>query len=91
MLKVKDSVGLKELEEFIKRHKYKEIGIWKRYDSNTGQLEEVYIGFQWSTGGHSYLIKYYTEDKMIDSAGGYNLNILYDLIKADLVEKVDDK
>ena len=91
MLKIRDEIDLKELEEFIKRYKYKEIGIWKRYDSSTGELEKVYIGFQWATGGHSYLIKYDTEDKIIDSAGGLNLNILYDLIKDGLVEKVDDK
>ena len=90
MLKIKDNVDLKELEKFIKKHKYKEIGIWKRYSINTGELEKVWIGFQWKTGGHSYMISYETDDRIIESAGGLNLDVLYDLIKADLVEKVGE-
>ena len=90
MLKLKDNVGLKELEEFIKRHKYKEIGIWKRYDTHTGELEKVWVGFQWKTGGHAYMISYETKDRIIESAGGLNLDLLYDLIKSDLVVKVSE-
>lgn len=90
MLKIKDNVDLKELEEFIKRHKYKETGIWKFYDSNTGDLIKVWIGTQWKTGGHSYKVAFEVDDKLIESAGGYSLDILYDLIKDDLVEKVED-
>lgn len=90
MLKIKDNVDLKELEKFIKKHKYKEIGIWKHYNTNTGELEKVWVGFQWKTGGHSYMISYGIKDRIIESAGGVNLEVLYDLIKADLVEKIDD-
>ena len=90
MIKIKDNVGLKELEEFIKKNKYKEIGIWKRYDTHTGELEKVWVGFQWKTGGHAYMISYETKDRIIESAGGFNLDLLYDLIKADLVVKVEE-
>jgi hypothetical protein len=90
MLKIKESVDLKELEKFIKKQKYKEIGIWKRYNINTGELETVWVGFQWKTGGHSYMISYELSDRIIDSAGGVNLDLLYDLIKADMVEKVEE-
>lgn len=89
-LRIKDSVDLKELEEFIKKNKYKEIGIWKRYDTHTGELEKVWVGFQWKTGGHAYMISYETKDRIIESAGGLNLDLLYDLIKADLVVKVEE-
>ena len=89
MLKIKENVDLKELEEFIKKNKYKEIGIWKRYDIDTGELEKVWVGFQWKTGGHAYMISYETKDRIIESAGGFSLDLLYDLIKADLVVKVE--
>ena len=90
MLKIKDNVDLKELEEFIKKHKYKETGIWKNYDSNTGELRKVWIGTQWKTGGRSYKVAFENNDKIIESAGGYGLNLLYDLIKDGLVEKVEE-
>ena len=90
MIKIKANVGLKELEEFIKKNKYKEIGIWKRYDTHTGELEKVWVGFQWKTGGHAYMISYETKDRIIESAGGLNLDLLYDLIKSDLVVKVEE-
>ena len=90
MLKIKDNVDLKELEEFIKKNKYKEIGILKRYDTHTGELEKVWVGYQWKNGGHAYMISYETKDRIIESAGGLNLNLLYDLIKADLVVKVEE-
>lgn len=90
MLKIKDNVNLKELEEFIKKNKYKEIGIWKCYDTHTGELEKVWVGFQWKTGGHAYMISYETKDRIIESAGGLNLDLLYDLIKADLIVKVEE-
>ncbi len=90
MLKIKDNVDLKELEEFIKKHKYKDVGIWKHYDIYTGELEKIWIGYMWKTGGHSYLISFKNEDKIIEIPGGYNLNLLYDLIKDGLVEKVEN-
>ena len=90
MLKISDDIDLKELEEFIKKNKYKEIGIWKRYDIDTGELEKVWVGFQWKTGGHAYMISYETKDRIIESAGGLNLDLLYDLIKDGLIEKVDE-
>ena len=89
MLKIKDSVDLKELEKFIKQHKYKEFGIWKQYNSSTGELEKVWIGKQWNSGGHSYVIQFDTDDMLIHSAGTYDLDFLYDIIQAGLVEKVN--
>ena len=90
MLKIREDVDLKELEEFIKKNKYKEIGIWKRYDIYTGELEKVWVGFQWKTGGHAYIISYETKDRIIESAGGLNLDLLYELIKVELVVKVEE-
>ena len=89
MLKIKDNVDLKELEKFIKQHKYKEFGIWKQYNTNTGELEHIWIGKKWNIGGHSYRISYDNTIRIIKSAETEDLDILYDLIKANLVEKVE--
>ena len=88
MLKIKDNVDLKELgKEFnLELYKYEELGL--RYESlmlddNSTQivvLDEISdepIGI--ITNPEDYAIGYDAWDK------------IYDLIKADLVEKVEDK
>ena len=89
MLKIKDNVDLKELENFIEKHNYKEVGIWRQYNINTGELEKVWIGKKWNDMAHSYRISYDNDDKIIQSAQTQDLDLLYDLIKDGLVEKVD--
>lgn len=68
MLKIKDSVDLKELEKYG----FKELD--KRYDNNN-------------------IINISKIDRVIDLYGGYTfhhegIEIIYDLIKDDLVEKI---
>ena len=88
MLKIKDNVDLKELgKEFkLELYEYEDSGL--RYESlmlddNSTQivvLDEICdepIGI--ITNPEEYAISYDAQDK------------LYDLIKADLVEKVEDK
>ena len=72
MLKLKDNIDLKELEKH---------GIVKdRY--TYGVLGEITLygeDFSGSVEMNGY--------KFIDYEDGYNLDVIYDLIKADLVEK----
>ena len=74
MLKIKDNVDLKELEK---------IGVKKikNYDDKYFTLGEIYVScFE--------TIMYYGYEAKDDYNDG--LNILYDLIKANLVEKVEE-
>lgn len=89
-LRIKQNVDLKELEDYIKIHKYKDFGIWKCYSSTTGELQHIYIGKKWRTG-HSSIIDYDVNDKIINISTQSNLDILYDLIKADMVVKVNEQ
>lgn len=88
MLKIKDNIDLKELgKKFnLKLYEYEEIGL--RYESlmldNDGtqivvldEIDNEPIGI--ITNPEEYAIGYDAWDK------------IYDLIKADLVEKVEDK
>ena len=77
MLKVKDNVDLKELEKF--GFKYEE--------EYMGENEEDLTKFYYKDGFYVFV-----DDKKFDD-DGYGIrdvDIMYDLIKADLVEKVDD-
>ena len=79
MLKIKDNVDLKELEKygFKEEHKWYEKGI-----EYTFQLKIYY-----------YVMKN-TKQIQVGTYDGYDIdldNTLYDLIQADLVEKVDEE
>ncbi len=76
MLKIKDNVDLKELEKY--GFKYFKNGSYKVYERDNWNS---YLGVE-------------TKDRILQiGCQDYNEiedNILYDLIKADLVEKVDE-
>ena len=78
MLKIKDNVDLKELEKFgfVKYH-YRENHDYYMYPET--ECYAIYIFVE-------------TREIMISNKNffDYHLNILYDLIKADLVEKVGE-
>lgn len=78
-LKIKDSVDLKELEKFG----FEKVSIFEAYIyQNEFSLNRIEI--RESKGRKISLFK-----EPIESADKL-LNIIYDLIKADIVEKVDD-
>ena len=80
MLKVKDNVDLKELENFgFKYNDY--YGQYKICERNIDGATYIYINV-WNK---KILFR---QDKSLDKEC---LNALYDLIKADLIEKADDK
>ena len=79
MLKIKDNVELKELEKFGFKHE-KENGY---YEINFAINPNGFDGL--SISERSRIIYCYT------NSIGKPQHILYDLIKADLVEKVEDK
>jgi hypothetical protein len=78
MLKIKDNVDLKELEKYgFKIHKTKE---WYCYDvDKRTDLFVKPLTKQIIFTAYDYATKDVT-----------NIDVLYDLIKADLVEKVDE-
>ena len=82
MLKIKDNVDLKELEKY---------GFKLKYNENNGKpfiYEKVFLGWNRKSD-----ITIYVEDKKINCYIEEEKEIietLYDLIKADLVEKVED-
>ena len=79
MLKVKDNVDLKELENFgFKYNDYS--GQYKICERNIDGATYIYINV-WNK---KILFR---QDKSLDKEC---LNVLYDLIKYDLIEKVDD-
>lgn len=77
MLKIKDNVDLKKLEKyyFVRDYFIDEWVYYKEYKHYA--YEESLI--------------VYEKDREIQAKGIRLLDTLYDLIKADLVEKVDDK
>ena len=91
MLKIKDNVDLKELEKF---------GLKLEYEINpdTGEswVEYVYKlrGDENISLNYSILFRRLIQGEHIIYGLGYieitDINILYDLIKADLVEKSDE-
>ena len=79
MLKVKDNVDLKELENFgFKYNDYS--GQYKICERNIDGATYIYINV-WNK---KILFR---QDKSLDKEC---LNVLYDLIKYDLIEKVDE-
>lgn len=76
MLKIKDNVELKELKKF---------GFWK-WENTWGVYTKKNI-IPTIEDADLFLYEY---DRVIIFSEDSDLNILYDLIKADLVEKVSD-
>lgn len=80
MLKIKDNVDLKELEKY--GFEYDERGFY----CFTRRIDGVLAWKLYATINHHYLqVKVYVPCSM----AGALQSVLYDLIKADLVEKVD--
>ena len=97
MLKIKDGVDLKELEKF---------GFKPKYDENTGEIiayekikkEKEYMGLTVileTTKSKIRIFKGFKQKRAEWRIYNYNdyfdIDTLYDLIQADLVEKVDGK
>ena len=79
MLKIKDNVDLKELEKYgFEYDDYS--GQYKICERNINGSNYIYINV-WN---RKILFR---QDKPLDKGC---LNVLYDLIKADLIEKVDE-
>ena len=76
MLKIKDNVDLKELEKFgfVKYH-YRENHDYYMYPDT--QDYSIYIFIE-------------NREIMVNKADDNDLIVIYDLIKADLVEKIED-
>ena len=95
MLKIKDDVDLKELEKF---------GFKPKYDEDTGEIcayqkkcEKDVGGLLISITETTSLIRIYkafkkegTEWRINRYNDYFDIDTLYDLIKADLVEKVEE-
>lgn len=87
MLKIKDDVDLKELENFGFKHENTKGIILERYcyyDDNCDQTIFICVNDRIIIGediSGSYFL-----GAIIDNA----LDVIYDLIKADMVEKVED-
>ena len=79
MLKIKDNVDLKELEKFGFEYKKED----EQYILDTCKKEYGFSGFVVCEGSN-YIYNY-------SSCNNDVLDILYDLIKADLVEKCGDE
>ena len=83
MLKIKDNVDLKELEKFGFKLNGRNMYEKYLYDDEMGG----YIPYRLCVAG--LLKSLFYEDDAYNSND--DLDTIYDLIKADLVEKVDDK
>lgn len=97
MLKIKDSVDLKELEKF---------GFKPKYDENTGEIcayekkvlkneyEGLIVTLQ-ETKSKIRIFKSFQGRKVVWKINRYNdyfdIDTLYDLIQAGLVEKVEEE
>ena len=84
MLKIKDSVDLKELEKFgFDENQFGELSKII-YEGRRGQAFEIIINeFNRKIEGYAYGADGDGEEQPIDDT-------LYDLIKADMVEKVEE-
>ena len=86
MLKIKDNVDLKELEKY--GFEYFENGCGTTgyaYDTIKGSITIIEKDREFNN-------EYIDERKIpVSQALMYNLEVLYNLIKADLVEKVEEK
>ena len=76
-LRIKDNVDLKELEKF--GFKTDEYNLWYEYHTETNYKDCIMMNTR-----NKYIGLYQTYN-------GYSYGILYDLIKADLVEKVEEE
>ena len=90
MLKIKENVDLKELEKFGFKYDeygdlYKDLEI-KEYFIN--RVENLAVMIDLTDKRHLRRIGYIVDEKYCFD---YELDTLYDLIKADLVEKVEEK
>ena len=81
MLKIKDNVDLKELEKFGFKRRYRNCYEYLR-EMRGRTVYRVY-----TTPSHSYIQVEVLEPMKI---AGTLQTLIYDLIKADLVEKVSD-
>ena len=81
MLKIKDNVKLKELEKFGFKHKYEKVYEYVR------EIEGKTAYRVYTTKNHSYLQIEIFKPVIIAKR---LQDLLYDLIKADMVEKVSD-
>ena len=87
MLKIKNNVDLKELEKFgyeYKEENYDGEGKWHYYEKNRMYITELEEDFP----QNERIIN--TEVSKFDGFDDEDIETLYDLIKADLVEKVDN-
>ena len=100
MLKIKDNVDLKELEKFGFKPKYNEdtgelIEMYRINGDKRGTTITMKENF--SNGNYRDFWHIFAWNRRICNHGyklnlkSYDYEILYDLIKADLVEKVEDK
>ncbi len=95
MLKIKDSVDLKELEKYgfdksnLTNETYYTEETYKSDNKYCPQYTfSLIVNWRDSKVKNSLVGGFNANDDEIDET--FNLDLLYDLIKADLVEKVDD-
>lgn len=82
MLKIKDNIDLKELEKYgFKYYRMLYIKDTIRYDGNLRENKKIYV--EENSRNISMGIGLFNTDIELDS--------IYDLIKADLVEKVSEE
>ena len=99
MLKIKDNVDLKELENY---------GAVFYYNENDGKIDEIwFVDNNYKGSSYWFKLKFKKEKinkgilfkrnyfvfklELVDKHNFYNkVDLLYDLIKADLVVKIDD-
>ncbi len=87
MLKIKDNVDLKELEKFgFIHHKLIYVKEYVRYS----EFEELNTRKEVSIEEKSRNIRIGINSGYMQFNTDIELDIIYDLIKADIVEKVDD-
>ena len=82
MLKIKDNVDLKELEKFGFEY-------WENGCGSTGYSKKTDYGYYTIIEKDKEHLGIKIWERRIPT--GIKLELLYDLIKADLVEKVEDK
>ena len=96
MLKIKDNVDLKELEKYGFITRSDNCDGYPIYEKmqNTGEVEYGLLINDYYND-HNKTIEYYFNNNWdihqdIDLADKESLDVLYDLIKADLVEKAEE-
>lgn len=96
MLKIKDDVDLKELEKFGFKNTINDT--WIKYTANSDERYKTGILINPMNKEIQNQIVHYTDNfcELDEIEEGYidltsELDVLYDLIQAELVEKVEDK